>query len=76
MQKYDNLNLLWKIDRSYKTRAEFCRAAGIKPEKFYKEKSAGNWSADTIIKAAQALKIPAHEIGFYFFMPLSATANT
>jgi len=76
MQKYDNLNLLWKIDRSYKTRAEFCRAAGINPKKFYKEKSAGEWSGDTIIKAAEALKIPAQEIGFYFFTPISAPANT
>lgn len=71
MQSYDNSQLLQKIDRNYKTRTEFCRAAGIEPQTFYKEQSAGNWSADTIIKAATALKIPAQEIGFYFFRPAS-----
>lgn len=80
MQKCDYFNLLWQIDRNYQTRAEFCKAAGINPEELEQELKAGNLSADNVIKAAQALKIPAQEIGFYFFMPIStkqeqATAN-
>lgn len=67
--KYDNTALILKIKQSYRTLAEFCRAAGIEPKRFYKEKSAGNFRADTIIKAADALSIPPAEIGFYFFAP-------
>ena len=67
--KFDNSQFLWMIDRNFKTRAAFCRAAGIEPKTFYKEKSAGNWSSQTIIKAVKTLKIPHEEIGLYFFAP-------
>lgn len=69
-QFFDNSKLLNLIDRNYKTRAEFCRAAGIVPATFYREKSAGNWSAQTIIKATNTLNISNKEIELYFFRPI------
>ena len=69
MTKFDNELLKQKIASKYADTAAFCEAAGINPEEFEKELKAGDISADNIIKAAQALSIPAEEIGLYFFKP-------
>lgn len=67
--KFKNDLLMQKIASMHESTAAFCQAAGIDPEEFEKELAAGDIGADNIIKAAQALSIPAEEIGFYFFRP-------
>ena len=69
LQNKDNLLLL--IDRKYKTRAEFCKVAGISESEFNKEiRSANGIKAETINKAVKALEIPPQEIDYYFFAPV------
>lgn len=71
MQKYDNANLLFLIDKKFKSKSEFCRVAGISRNQFYNEiQNHKGMKAETILKAAEALKIPPQEIGFYFFAPV------
>lgn len=69
--KYDNAALLWKIDRQYKSRADFCKAAGIELRNFRVEIRGGEWRAETITKAVKVLDIPRQEIGFYFYAPIA-----
>ena len=58
-----------KIMQEHESIAAFCAAADLNPEEFNQELSAGDLSIEHIEKAAQALRIPPEEIGFYFFRP-------
>ena len=56
-----------RIDKMFKTRAEFAEAIGMNPSTLSRALSSGNWSADRIEKAVEVLKIPAKDIPSYFF---------
>ena len=56
-----------RIDKMFKTRAEFASAIGMSPSALSRALSSGNWSADRIEKAVEVLKIPAKDIPSYFF---------
>lgn len=74
MQKFDYVNLLWQIDRKFSSRAAFCKAANITPGQLKHMQNGEQLTARTIKNAAQALRIPAEEIGFYFFRTTTAAA--
>ncbi len=62
-----------RIDEMFSTRADFAKAIGVDPSRLSRMLSTGNWKADRIEKAVEALKIPAKEIPLYFFP--SSVAN-
>lgn len=60
--------LLWKIEKTYKTKKAFCEAVKVSTKTFksYIDGETAMPSA-FIAKACQLLDIPNEEIGLYFF---------
>lgn len=56
-----------RIDKMFKTRAEFAKAVGMSPSALSRALSSGSWSVDKMEKAVKVLKIPAKDIPDYFF---------
>lgn len=56
-----------RIDKKFKTRAEFAEAIGVDPATLSRMLSNGNWKADRIKRAVEVLRIPAKDIPEYFF---------
>lgn len=76
MQQNDYSNLVWLINRKYKSRAAFCRDANISYKQFSNAVNGkGDLTAQTIEKAVNVLSIPVEEIGLYFFAPLKTCNN-
>lgn len=56
-----------RIDKMFKTRAEFADAIGVTPSTLSRTLSSGNWDVAKLKKAVEVLKIPARDIPLYFF---------
>lgn len=56
-----------RIDKKFKTRAEFAEAIGVDPATLSRMLSNGNWKAERIKRAVEVLRIPARDIPEYFF---------
>lgn len=56
-----------RIDKMFKTRAEFASAIGMSPSALSRALSSGNWSLCQLERVVKVLKIPAKDIPSYFF---------
>lgn len=65
-----------RIDKRFKTRAEFAQAIGVDPATLSRMLSNGNWKADRIKRAIDVLKIPAKDIPDYFFSSMVTENET
>lgn len=63
-----------RIDKMFKTRAEFADAIGVTPSTLSRTLSSGNWDVIRLKKAVEVLKIPAKDIPLYFF-PSEVASN-
>lgn len=60
--------LLWKIDKVFKTKKAFCQAAGIDVKTLNNYITGRHAMPATFIsKCCELLSIPTEEIGVYFF---------
>lgn len=65
-----------RIDGMYPTRAAFAEKIGIDPSSLSRMLARGNWRADKIEKAIDALNISAKDIPEYFFAHTVANKAT
>lgn len=62
--------LLWKIEKTFRTKKAFCTAIEIDPKTLKSYIDGENPMPATFIsRACELLSIPKEEIGFYFFTP-------
>lgn len=62
--------LVWKIEKTYKTKKAFSLAAGVDVKTLNNYLNGKNAMPATFIsKCCELLSIPTAEIGFYFFTP-------